>query len=207
MSRWAGKGAEEQPLPAGGGTVPAGDDPRRRALEDVQPADPWLDLRHDLDGGRPRADHRHALALEGMVVVPAGGVEDCPLEAVYSLDVGQLGLAQRARPGDQHVGRQLAAGRLDAPPLDVGLPSRRGDLVAVADVSIDVMLAGDAAQVVPYLRLGRVRPAPVWVGCERERVEVRGDVAGAARVGVVAPGAPQYPRPAQARRSPRCPPA
>src|SRR5207247_8042881 len=41
----------------------------------------------------------------------------------------------------------------------------------------------------PDLRLAREGPAPAWVGRERERVQVRGDVAGAAGVGVVPPGA------------------
>ena len=47
----------------------------------------------------------------------------------------------------------------------------------------------DALEVGADLRLRRVGPAPVRVRGERERVEVRGDVAGAAGVGVRPPGA------------------
>ena len=51
------------------------------------------------------------------------------------------------------------------------------------------VLVGDAPQVVADLGLARVGLAPLRVGRERERVEVRRHVAGAARVGVVVPGA------------------
>ena len=40
----------------------SGHDPRRDALEDVQPADMRLDPRRELDRGGARADHRDALA-------------------------------------------------------------------------------------------------------------------------------------------------
>ena len=63
------------------------------------------------------------------------------------------------------------------------------DLVAEADVGHDAELVGAAAQVVADLGLERIRRAPVGVRRERERVERRRDVALAARIGVVAPGA------------------
>ena len=53
----------------------------------------------------------------------------------------------------------------------------------------DAVLVGDAPQVVADLGLAGVRLAPPGIGGEGERVEVRWDVAGAARVRVEVPGA------------------
>ena len=125
-------------------------------------------------------------------MVPAGGVEDRPFEAVDPLDVGQLRLAQRADARDEHLGGQLAGGSFSIRHSSASSSQRAdGDLVAIADVRVDAVLASDPAQVLPDLGLRRERPAPVRVGRERERVQVRGHVAGAARVGVIAPGAAQ----------------
>ena len=62
-------------------------------------------------------------------------------------------------------------------------------LEAEADVAQHAVLLGASPEVGLDLGLGRVGLGPVRVGCERERVEVRRDVAAAAGVGVVAPGA------------------
>ena len=51
------------------------------------------------------------------------------------------------------------------------------------------VLLGAVVEVGADLGLGRVGPRPVALDLERERVEVRGDVAGAARIAVVVPGA------------------
>src|SRR5258708_39192840 len=58
-----------------------------------------------------------------------------------------------------------------------------------ADVPQHVVPAGAVAQVVPDLLLRREGARPARVGLEGERVEMRGHVARATRVGVVAPGA------------------
>src|SRR5919204_680869 len=60
--------------------------------------------------------------------------------------------------------------------------------MAEADVRADAELVGAATQVVADLRLWRVGLTPIGVGCEGERVEVRGDVARAAGIGVEPPG-------------------
>jgi hypothetical protein len=62
-------------------------------------------------------------------------------------------------------------------------------LVIEADVRADAVAIGAVAQVVPDLGLRREEARPVRVRRERERVQVRRDVALAARVRVVAPRA------------------
>src|SRR5205814_10564250 len=93
----------------------------------------------------------------------------------------------RAGSGDEDSGRERAAGRVEQPQLGVLVPRRGGHLVAEEQVRADAVLDGAAAQVVLDLGLAREGPAPPWVRREGERVEVRGDVALAAGIGVVAP--------------------
>src|SRR5439155_1661192 len=62
-------------------------DPRRGALEDVQPLDLRLDRGHVLDRRRARADRGDALAGEVVVVVPARRVEGGPLEGAARVGV------------------------------------------------------------------------------------------------------------------------
>lgn len=64
--------------------VRLGHDPRRRALEQVQVGHLRRDLRHELDGTGAGADHCHALALQGIVVVPLLRVKALALEAVQA---------------------------------------------------------------------------------------------------------------------------
>jgi len=68
-------------LEASRGAVGARHDPRRGALKDVERAHARLDLGHELDRRGARADHPDALAVEVVVVVPLGRVEDLALEA------------------------------------------------------------------------------------------------------------------------------
>ena len=56
-------------------------------------------------------------------------------------------------------------------------------------LSVTPKRSAQSAEVVPDFLLTGEAAAPVGIGRERERVEVRGHVARAARVGVVAPGA------------------
>ena len=66
---------------------------------------------------------------------------------------------------------------------------RAVDVRVEADVAAQPVLVGDALEVVLDLRLERPHVRPVGLRLERERVHVRRDVAGAAGIGVVAPGA------------------
>ena len=104
---------------------------------------------------------------------------------------GGFGSLNSPAPVNSMSAVRLPGARLDPPQLSLRVPARVGHLVAVADVLVGAVLAGDPPQVLPDLGLGRERLAPVRVGCERERVQVRRHVARAAGVGVIAPGAPE----------------
>ena len=162
-------------------------DPRRRALDDVQLRDVLLDRGHELDRGGAGADGGHALAPEVVAVVPARGVERLALEGLEPGERRRPGLGQRPHPRDDDACAQRAVRGLDAPaalrPLDAG------HVAAGPQVRPDAVLVGDAPQVVADLGLARVGLAPARVGREGERVEMRGHVAGAARIGVGVPRA------------------
>src|SRR3954466_15215362 len=83
----------------------------------------------------------------------------------------------RAAPRPRH--ELVAAPRGDVPAVLLGVPAGAGHLLAEADEAAQVVLVGDLAHVAPDLRLRRVRPRPVRVLLEGERVHVRWDVAGA----------------------------
>jgi hypothetical protein len=102
------KDAVDGPLPALERPVAVRDDPRRRALEDVQLLDLRLDLRDELNCRRARPDYGHALARELVLVVPACGVEGRSLEALEAGQLGRARVTQRPLGGDHDVGGQLA---------------------------------------------------------------------------------------------------
>ncbi len=87
-----------------------------------------LEVGHELDRGGARADHRDALAVEGVLVVPLRGVEDHALERADALYIGQLRRAQRAGAGDEDLSGEGARVRLDAPVLGPLLPGGGADL-------------------------------------------------------------------------------
>ena len=122
-------------------------------------------------------------------MVPPGRVEDLAGEAAQA---GQLRLrrfAERATGRDQEVGPVAAVGGVDEP-APAGLhPPRRVHLVPEPQMRAQTVQGHAPAQVGPDLRLGREAAGPVRVGGERQRVQVGRDVAGAARVAVVPPGA------------------
>src|SRR3954462_9611767 len=97
--------------------------------------------------------------------------------------------AERAGPEHEDPRGQLAAGGLDAPALRVLIPRRVEQLVAEAHVRHDPVVLRAAAQVVPNLGLRGEGARPLGVRGEGERVQVRGHVARAARIAVVAPRA------------------
>ena len=148
-----------------------------------------LDPGDELDRGCTCPDHGDALVRQVVSVVPRRRVEQRALEALDAGDVGKPGLAQSADRRHEDVGGHLAAGRLDPPPPVRRLPARLQGLVAEADVRADAEAVGALHQVVLDLGLVGERPGPLRVRRERERVEAGGDVALAARVGVVAPRA------------------
>ena len=172
-------------------------DPRRGALDHVHLRGLLLDLGHELDRRRAGADGGHALAAEVVVVVPAGGVERLALEVLEPLDRRRLRLGERAHAGHHDAGAQRPVGGLDRPAAV--LPLDALDRAVQPHVLADAVLVRAAAQVVADLGLARVGLAPPRVGREGERVEVRGHVAGAPRVGVVVPRAADVVTPLEHR--------
>jgi hypothetical protein len=120
-----------------------------------------------------------------VVVVPAGGVHGLALKALDARDVRKPRLGQRSHAADQHARGERPRRGADLPPLLVLVPAGRLDL----DAREDLEALGAAAQIVADLGLGGVGVRPVGVGQEGERVEVRGNVAPAARIGVGVPAA------------------
>src|SRR6185312_5071934 len=184
-----GHAAHEALLPRREGEVVARDDPRRRALIEVQPADARLDLRHELDRRGARADDGDAAAVEREVVVPARRVEQAAGEAIEPRQARIRRLGEGADGADEHVGGEAAARGVEDPDARALVPRGGAELVSEAQVGQHAEALGAAPEVGVDLGGGRVGAAPVGVGGEAEGIEVRLHVAGAARVGVVAPDA------------------
>ena len=155
----------------------------------MQAADRGLDLGHELDRRGSGADHRHLAAAEIVVVVPARGVKDAALEAVQPRELGDRRIGQGAGGGDDHLGGEVAGRGLDLPALAVVVPVGRQHLMPEAQVGRQVVAPGHLLDVGLDLGLAGEGAAPAGVLLVGERVQDAGDVAGAARVGVVAPGA------------------
>ena len=165
------------------------DDPRRGALHDVELLDLGLDGGHELDRRSAGADRGHPLTAQVVHVVPARRVERRALEPLEARHVRHPRLGERAEPRHEHAGAEESRARLDAPASGLLVPVRAGDLAIQADVRAHAEALRAVAQVGVDLGLGRVGAAPAGVRRERERVQMRRHVAGAARIGVVVPGA------------------
>ena len=158
----------------------------------MEAPDPRRDGRDDLDGAGAGADHADGLAFEGVGVVPAGGVERLAGEG------GEAGDLRVGRPAEPAGGRDdgpgdhgVALAGLDGPePRALVERGPRGGC-AEADVGADAVLVRAALEVGEDLAPLRELAGPAGVLLERERVEVRLDVAGGTRIAVVTPGATQ----------------
>ena len=130
-------------------------------------------------------------------VVPPRRVERLALERREARDVRQLRAAER--PAARHERR---APGTSARRVVSTVPSARArssqpgadDACAEPDVRTDAVLVGAVPQVLEDLPLRGEVARPAGPRLERERVEVRLHVAGAARVVVVAPGAADVAR-------------
>ena len=130
-------------------------------------------------------------------MVPACGVEDLPGELREPGYAGQARLRQRARRRDDNISGQVAAGGPQPPAGQVSVPAGPGDLGPEPQMAAQAVAVGDLFKVVPDLRLPGEAVGPAGVRRERERVQMGGDVAGAAGVGVVPPRAAHGGRPLQ----------
>jgi hypothetical protein len=180
--------AEHAPLGPGETALGARHDPGRRALEEIEPGDEGLYLRDELHGRGARPDDGHAPPVEFVGVVPARRVKIPALEFFEPGEFGRPRLAERAGGQHEHRGREVAARGPYAPELRALVPCGVEHFVSEAYVREEAEVARAAPQVVLYLGLRRIAARPVGVRREGEGVEVRLHVAGAARVGVVAPG-------------------
>ena len=166
------------------------DHPGRRPLEQVQPLHDRLDLGHHLDRGRARADQRDALSGEIVGVVPRRRCgRRCPGSCSSPGSAGVNGSLRRPGAITSTRAAERTGGRLELPVLRVGHPARVEQLAAQPDVRPHAEAVGAPAQVLEDLVAHRIGAVPVRVGRERERVEVRRDVALAAGVAVRPPGA------------------
>jgi hypothetical protein len=185
-----GQVAEQPVLGARHFAVGLGQDPRRGALVQVEPARLGRDLRHELDGRGTGADHGHALAAQVVVVLPQLRVEGLALEGVDAGDVRPRRAAQAAHAGDQRTGPVAAAvGHVEIPHAGDIVEGRACQRMVEADMPAHAKLVGAALQVGADFRLRREHARPVRIGRERERIQMRLHIARAARVVVVAPGA------------------
>ena len=166
-------------------------DPVRRPLVDGERADDRRDLGDELHRAGGAADHRDRLTGEVVVVVPTGRVEDRAAEPVEARDVGRDGRTEHAERAHDDVGlddlavvadgqaphrgrrRPIAPARTSVPSRRYGSSPKRS--THVFEVGADLRLSG-------------VGPRPRGIGGERERVEVRLDVALGAGIAVVQPG-------------------
>ena len=158
----------------------------------VRRADHGRDLGHELDGARARADDRHALARQRVVVIPFGRVEAVPGEALGALDL------RDARAGASCPVARIStsaswrrAARRSARSSGSARSSHAQEVTVVLGLhqAVDAVRACDVAQVGVDLRLRRAQPRPVAPLREGERVQVTGHVARGARVAVVEPRA------------------
>src|SRR5207244_9593870 len=88
---------------------------------------------------------------------------------------------------------------MDPPPARHLVELAGRDLRVQAQMVTEPVLVRAVLEVLQDLFAARVPARPVVLRLERERVEVRGDVAGEAGVGVVAPHAPDPARPLKDR--------
>ena len=163
--------------------------PAGGALVDVQVLDDRLDRRDRLDCAAACADHRHPLARQVHIVAPASRVEDGTGELVEAGDGRHLRNRQLPAGRDQDVRLGRPGARLEPPALAVRVPLGPLNLCAGADGVEHAVAAGHLLDVLLNLRLARVAPRPARVRLERELIEMRGNVAGGTRVGVVLPDA------------------
>ena len=147
-------------------------------------------LGHKLCAARAVANHGDALASEVVVVVPTGRVKDLALEVVEAGDVRTLGLVELPAAKDHDVVLELLTRSCrQGPAARVIVVGRCFDRRVKARLGVEILLAHACLEVLEDLLVARVGLRPIVLATKREGVEVRGDIAGGARVRVVEPRA------------------
>ena len=184
-----GRRAQQRLAGRPGDRIVLGQDPGRGALEQRQGRGLVRQSGHDLDRARAGADHRHALALEPHRMVPAGGVERRSREPLQTRDRRKGRVVQRARRQYQHAGGQgVSSLGTKVPQAGGRIVCRLGQRGPQIQMRADSETIHAVQQVALDFRLGRVAPRPVARGGKGKGIERGGYVAGAAGIGVVAPG-------------------
>ena len=148
------------------------------------------DLRHELDRAGAGADDRDALVLEIEPVVPAGGVEALAPERLQAGDARDQRQMQGADREHHHRRREApSVGGSQGPACGPLVPARLGQGGAEAQMRREAAPGDDALEVGEDVGLRGEGALPVGFRLRRDGIEVRRDVAGAAGIGVVAPGA------------------
>jgi hypothetical protein len=127
-------------------------------------------------------------------VIPLRRMERAARKAIESWNRRHARLAQRPGRHHEHLRGQRTGGGVDPPAARVRVPRGASHLVVKTEVRNEIEVSRAALQVAPDLGLPREPPGPARFGREGERVEVRLDVARAAGIGVVAPGAADLAR-------------
>ena len=166
-----------------------GHDPRRRALEHVEVLRVAARPRDVLDRGGAGADRGDAQPAQVDGVVPARGMHRRPAEALEAREVRDPGLDQRPGAGDEDLRGESARRGIDPPALGSSFHAASDTSVFEPDPRPHAEGVGDLLEVRADLGLPRVRARPVRIRRERERVQVRRDVAGTTRIGVGVPRA------------------
>src|SRR5690606_38101162 len=148
------------------------------------------DLRDELNRARPGSDHRDALAVQVVVVIPVRGVESLALETFDAIQMGDVRNVQRSHSADQKAPLIAAALRvLDRPDTFGRVPLRADHFPPEADESPQTVLVDQTLEVVEDFLLAGEPARPVGVLLEREGIHVRLDVTRTAGVAVVPPRA------------------
>src|ERR1700729_919867 len=169
--------------------IETGQHPAGRALEHGQVSHPRLDLGNELDRGGAGSEDGYPLADHVVIMVPPSRVKDRALEALEAGNVRRLWFGERSGAVDEHLGGQLQVSGADRPALAIFVPAGLEELLAELELVAQIVIGGDAFDVVVDLLAGRERVPPVRIRGVGEGVQVRRDVARHAGVGVVAPDA------------------
>lgn len=160
------------------------------ALEQTQLTGQRLNLRHELDGRSPGADHRDALALEFNVMPPVRGMKRRTGELLQPVDA-RIGRTAELAAGRHQAARVqgLAAAGVHLPQAMCLVELGMADFGIAADTTGQTVLVDAVTDIAVDFHLRRVLARPVRLGFEGIGIQVRRHIAGRARIMVVAPGA------------------
>ena len=112
-------------------------------------------LGDELDGSGAGTDDADSITCRVIGIVPCGGVNNSTVEFGDARDIGDVGLGQETRRGNEIPGvHGLAIAQRDPPKLGVLVPARALDDSAEPHVAAHVVLVGDVVGVLLDLAAG-----------------------------------------------------